>query len=154
MQQQGNTQSHKIATCLIIEDSQFDQQMMARVIARSRQPLNVQVVSTLGAAKKALANGEVSLILLDNNLPDGIGADFALELASHPVHARTPVVMVSDWPTPFMWEKAASAGVLYVVNKSEFGVQYVEQALGKGTRKHPRVKLSNPLDPRSLSKAS
>ena len=133
MQQQGNTQSHKIATCLIIEDSQFDQQMMARVIARSRQPLNVQVVSTLGAAKKALANGEVSLILLDNNLPDGIGADFALELASHPVHARTPVVNRSTRPTPSVWEKAESAVVPDLYNKHDLDVHYVKPPLGNGS---------------------
>jgi len=38
-----------------------------------------------------------------------------------------------------MWEKAASAGVLYVVNKSEFGVRYVEQALQNKPRKRIRV---------------
>jgi response regulator of citrate/malate metabolism len=154
MQQQGTVQSQNIATCLIVEDSQFDQQMMTRVIARSRNPMNVRVASTLSSAKEALAHGDVSLILLDNNLPDGIGADFALELASDPKHAHTPVVIVSDWPTPFMWEKAASAGVLYVVNKSEFGVQYVEQAMGKGAKKRPRVKFPNAPSPSSLRKAS
>lgn len=154
MQQQGTAQSHNIATCLIVEDSQFDQEMMARVIARSQRQMTVQVASTLSAARKALANGEVSLILLDNNLPDGIGADFALELASNPKHASTPVVMVSDWPTPFMWEKAASAGVLYVVNKSEFGIQYVNQALSNGARKRSRVKFSKAPSQASLRKVS
>jgi len=79
------------------------------------------------------------LILLDNNLPDGVGAEFALELAGNPQHASIPVIMVSDWPTPFMWEKAASAGVLYVVNKAEFGVRYVEQALRIGLRRRQRA---------------
>lgn len=127
------------ATCLIIEDSQFDQQMMTRVIAKSDGKMQVRVADTLQSAREALAAGEVSLILLDNNLPDGIGANFAMELASDPRHARTPVIMVSDWPTPFMWEKAASAGVLYVVNKAEFGVRYVEQALRNGIRKPARL---------------
>lgn len=122
-------------TCLIVEDSQFDQQMMTRVIDRSRAQMQVQIAATLDEARAALAKGQVSLILLDNNLPDGIGANFAIELASDPAHATTPVIMVSDWPTPFMWEKAASAGVLYVVNKSEFGVEYVEQAMLGGARK-------------------
>lgn len=126
-------------TCLIVEDSQFDQQMMARVIDRSRAQMNIQIAATLDEARAALAKEQVSLILLDNNLPDGIGANFALELASNPAHATTPVIMVSDWPTPFMWEKAASAGVLYVVNKSEFGVEYVEQAMQSGPRRHLRL---------------
>lgn len=127
------------ATCLIVEDSAFDQEMMARVVDRAQGNMRVQVAATLQSARKALEQGEVSLILLDNNLPDGIGANFALELASDPRHANTPVIMVSDWPTPFMWEKAASAGVLYVVNKSEFGVRYVDQALRTGVKRRPRV---------------
>tara|TARA_R110002020_G_scaffold206021_4_gene410897 strand:- start:35997 stop:36419 length:423 start_codon:yes stop_codon:yes gene_type:complete len=123
--------------CLIIEDSEFDQLMMSRVIGRLRGRMRVKVASSLQAAREALAQGEVSLILLDNNLPDGIGANFAMELASDPNHSRTPVIMVSDWPTPFMWEKAAAAGVLYVVNKAEFGIQYVEHALKCRMRKRP-----------------
>mgnify|MGYP003642267352 FL=1 len=123
--------------CLIIEDSEFDQLMMSRVIGRLRGRMRVKVASSLQAAREALAQGEVSLILLDNNLPDGIGANFAMELASDPSHSRTPVIMVSDWPTPFMWEKAAAAGVLYVVNKAEFGIQYVEHALKSRMRKRP-----------------
>ncbi len=130
--------NHMNAKCLIIEDSQFDQQMMTRVITKLYEQMKVEVASTLQSAREALARGGVSLILLDNNLPDGIGANFALELASDPELASIPVIMVSDWPTPFMWEKAASAGVLYVVNKAEFGTRYVEQALRKPVRRRPR----------------
>jgi response regulator RpfG family c-di-GMP phosphodiesterase len=139
MHQFAATDPSQGATCLIVEDSQFDQQMMTRVIGRSGGKMHVKVAATLESARLALAAGEVSLILLDNNLPDGVGAEFALELAENPKHARIPVIMVSDWPTPFMWEKAASAGVLYVVNKAEFGVRYVEQALRHGLRKRARA---------------
>lgn len=135
MHQHAAVPSPQDATCLIVEDSQFDQQMMARVVDRAHHQMRVKVAATLDEARTALAKGQVSLILLDNNLPDGIGANFALELASNPAHAATPVIMVSDWPTPFMWEKAASAGVLYVVNKAEFGVQYVQQAMQTRPRK-------------------
>jgi DNA-binding response OmpR family regulator len=101
--------------------------------------MRIEVAATLNSARRALASGKVSLILLDNNLPDGIGAEFAIELAADAKLASIPVIMVSDWPTPFMWEKAASAGVLYVVNKAEFGVRYVDQALRNGLRKKARL---------------
>lgn len=121
--------SKKTQTCLIVEDSEFDQEMMKRIIKRSHRDLNVQVVSSLRSARIALKRDDVSLILLDNNLPDGVGANFALELAAHEALRTIPVIMVSDWPSPFMWEKAATAGVLYVVNKSEFGSRYVHAGL-------------------------
>lgn len=139
MQQYAATAPSRSATCLIVEDSQFDQQMMTRVVDRSQGKMRVEVAATLQAARKALAAGKISLILLDNNMPDGLGAEFALELASDPKLSSIPVIMVSDWPTPFMWEKAASAGVLYVVNKAEFGVRYVEQAMRSDLRKGMRL---------------
>ncbi|WP_298859326.1 response regulator [uncultured Sulfitobacter sp.] len=139
MQQHATAIPQKNATCLIVEDSQFDQQMMTRVVGRSQGKMQVQVAATLQSAREALVSGKISLILLDNNMPDGLGAEFAIELASNPKLSTIPVIMVSDWPTPFMWEKAASAGVLYVVNKSEFGVRYVEQAMRSGVRKRARV---------------
>lgn len=139
MQQHITTASFQNATCLIVEDSQFDQQMMTRVVDRSQGKMRVEVAATLQSARDALRSGKISLILLDNNMPDGLGAEFALELAANPSFATIPVIMVSDWPTPFMWEKAASAGVLYVVNKAEFGVRYVEQAMRGGSRKRERV---------------
>lgn len=139
MQQNAHGHHASGSTCLIVEDSAFDQQMMARVVGRAGPKMNVKVAATLQSARRALAAGKISLILLDNNLPDGIGAEFAIELAADPELANIPVIMVSDWPTPFMWQKAASAGVLYVVNKAEFGVRYVDQALRTKPRKQLRV---------------
>lgn len=116
-------------SCLIVEDSAFDREKITRVLRRTLQTVRVEVASTLRSARRALQNGDPALILLDNNLPDGLGADFAQELASDPRLADIPVILVSDWPSPFMWEKAASAGVCYVVTKSEFDGRYVVAAL-------------------------
>ncbi|HSG56832.1 MAG TPA: hypothetical protein VLA45_15395, partial [Paracoccaceae bacterium] len=72
----------KPTTCLIVEDSTFDQLMMTRVIGKTAGKMRVEIAATLHSARAALARGGIGLILLDNNLPDGIGANFALELAS------------------------------------------------------------------------
>ncbi|KIN75306.1 putative response regulator recevier domain protein [Sulfitobacter noctilucae] len=121
-----------IDTCLIVEDSEFDQLKMGRVVRKSCNSMRIEVANTLKSARRMLERGEPALILLDNNLPDGLGADFALELAKDPKLAGVPVIMVSDWPSPIMWEKAASAGVAYVVNKTEFDPKYVHAVLQKG----------------------
>ncbi|WP_341232621.1 response regulator [uncultured Sulfitobacter sp.] len=124
--------------CLIVEDSTFDQVKMTRIIHRNMSDTQIYVATTLREARQTLAKYPVSVILLDNHLPDGLGADFAVELAELKIFSHIAVVMVSDWPTPFMWAKAATAGVLHVVNKSEFGQQYVLDAF-----KHAR-KMGNP----------
>jgi response regulator RpfG family c-di-GMP phosphodiesterase len=123
-------------TCLIVEDSSFDCEKMTRVMQRTREDMRIEVASSLRAARRVLERGSLSLILLDNNLPDGLGADFVQELASDPKLSGIPVIMVSDWPSPFMWEKAAAAGVAYVLSKTEFDGRYVRAALeGKQARR-------------------
>ncbi|MBO9431021.1 response regulator [Sulfitobacter sp. R18_1] len=116
-------------TCLIVEDSEFDRERLHRVLARAYGGMQVEFAPSIEAARRALSAGDKALILLDNNLPDGLGANFALELACDHRHAQTPVIMLSDWPSPVMWEKAASAGVLYVVNKCDFDASYLAAAL-------------------------
>jgi len=127
-------------TCLIVEDSEFDSLRMTRVLNRSLGPVDVKVAATLEHAREMLQTNQIGLILLDNNLPDGLGANFALELAQNSRLAQIPVIMVSDWPSPFMWEKAASAGVLFVVNKTEFNGRYVHAALK--TARDRRLRLN------------
>lgn len=121
--------AHTTARCLIVEDSAFDTEKMTRVIKKTPGKITVETAATLRAARAALAKGETELILLDNNLPDGLGANFALELARNPAMANIPIIMVSDWPSPFMWEKAASAGVAYVLSKTDFDARYVHAVL-------------------------
>lgn len=125
-------------TCLVVEDNAFDQQMMSRAVVCSGHAMQVVVAGTLKAARETLGQGTIRLILLENSLPDGLGANFVLELASDPRFAHIPVIMFSDWPSPFMWDKAAAAGVACLVSKSEFGARHVNEALCY-TRSRQRV---------------
>lgn len=105
--------------CLLIEDSEFDQKVIRRVL----EGLGIQhleIVGTVAEARAYVLRNPVDLILLDNGLPDGFGVDFALELKDRPGLAKIPVVMVSDWPTPFMFDKALIARVRQVLRKDEF----------------------------------
>ena len=123
-------------TCLIVEDSAFDREKMTRVMRKARDDMRIEVAPNLRAARRLLEKGDMALILLDNNLPDGLGAEFVQELARDPRTSDVPVILVSDWPSPFMWEKAAAAGVAYVLSKTEFDIRYVRAALeGKRARK-------------------
>jgi len=125
--------------CLIVEDSEFDSIKLSRVIAGCTKEMRICVAATLKEAREELAEGTTSLILLDNNLPDGLGANFVQELANDAALSQIPVIMVSDWPSPFMWEKASAAGVFYVLNKTEFDGRYVKSALKKGEKRRMRM---------------
>ncbi len=131
----ANTLKHS-GHCLIVEDSVFDSEKMSRVVNQSSKSMAVRIASTLQAAREMLAEAAPTFILLDNNLPDGLGANFALELAQDERLATIPIVMVSDWPSPFMWEKAQSAGVLHVVDKAGFDARYVHAAINATRKRH------------------
>ena len=145
MQTNIRTRPKQLGTCLIIEDSEFDRERLTRIIGKSHHDMQVEVAATLRSARVALGKKRMALILLDNNLPDGLGANFALELADDPQLAQIPVIMVSDWPSPFMWEKAQSAGVAYVLSKMEFDSRYIHAVMSAmGTR--PRNGANQPAN--------
>ena len=58
------------------------------------------------------------MILCDNNLPDGNGTSFAGTLVEDPAYRNTRIVIISGWPSPFMWAKARAAG-LQVIDKND-----------------------------------
>jgi DNA-binding NarL/FixJ family response regulator len=129
----------KIPTCLIVEDSSFDQEKMRRIMKHSFPDMHIEVAATIERAREKMAEHNVTVILLDNSLPDGTGANYAIELREDTAFKRIPIIMVSDWPTPFMFTKAEKAGVSHVVNKSDFGARYVHDALKPPKRASYRV---------------
>ena len=104
--------------CLVIEDSLFDQKMIKRAVAGARIEADLAFADTLDAARHALASNRFSIILCDNNLPDGNGSDFAQELSREPKFRDASIVIISGWPSPFMWAKARAAG-LQVIDKND-----------------------------------
>ncbi len=120
------------AVCLIVEDSEIDQKLIARAIRRAGITVPLKVTGTLRGARQALEREAVRLILLDNTLPDGRGADLALELSQSARFRDIPVALVTDWPSPFMFEKARSAGVREILSKSDLTGARLAQLFARG----------------------
>lgn len=113
--------------CLIVDDETVDRVRMRRILATQHPAPVVKTASTLAEARRQLASRSVSLLFLDNMLPDGVGADFLSELADSADWRAVPVVMVSDWPSPFMYAKARAANVLAVWSKGDFTPERVRR---------------------------
>lgn len=103
---------------LVLEDSAHDQEMIRRAMRGARLDAEIEFVSTIATARKALSQGRYAVILCDNSLPDGSGSEFASELAGVPDLSDVPIAIVSGWPSPFMWDKARAAG-LSVIDKTD-----------------------------------
>lgn len=107
-------------TCLIVDDVEFDRRMMRRVLAKHCPHIAMAVARDLSEARQKLKESEFAIVFLDNALPDGMGVDFLQEMVTDEALRHIPVVIVSDFPTPFMYAKAKAANVCAVWSKREF----------------------------------
>jgi two-component system KDP operon response regulator KdpE len=89
-----------VSTILLVEDEELNRALVKAVLARAdvaavREAAVIYAFS-LASARDKLGAGDVDLILLDMNLPDGNGLNLARELASDgmPAGRRKPVVVV------------------------------------------------------------
>ncbi len=114
--------------CLLVEDSDFDLKRFGRILKAS-VPMELHVATCLNDARKILAQLPVNLIILDNMLPDGLGVDFANLLRKTVRWSKVPIVMVSDHPTPFLYDKANAANIAFVLTKDMFQPRHVRDAL-------------------------
>lgn len=120
--------------CLIVDDLEFDRRMMRRVMSKSCPDVPLVVARNLDEARQRLREQDVTFIFLDNALPDGMGVDFVSEMSEDKALSHVPVVIVSDFPTPFMYAKAQAANVCEVWSKREFVGEAVQRVVSKHTR--------------------
>lgn len=105
-------------SAIVVDDDLVDRRLLVRVLNRGHGVTSILTASNLAQARRQVRDSRADLLVLDNALPDGNGIDFAVELAARP---RSPlIIIVSDWPTPLMHEKAKMAGVRGIIAKADF----------------------------------
>jgi CheY-like chemotaxis protein len=85
--------SPKPAIVLVVEDDEFQQKMLLRLL--QQEQVEVDAALTAAEADAAVRRRTPSLILLDYELPDGDGISWLLGIRSNPAWARIPVVMLT-----------------------------------------------------------
>ncbi len=135
-------------SCLVIEDSLFDQKMVKSAVASARIDTEFTFADTLDAARLALAENRYSVILCDNSLPDGNGTDFAQELSSEPKNRNTVIVIFTGWPSPFMWAKARVAGLQVIDKNNKPHIKLIE-VFKRATGRYPKSAARSTSDRRA-----
>ena len=126
------------ARILYVEASVTSQATLRRLVALVDPRAEIVCAASIAEARALLTVMRVDLILLDNALPDGRGADFAMELAADARHAKTPLALLSDWPSPFMYAKAKAARALGVLSKDEVNATALSNLLSAAHLLPPR----------------
>ncbi|NMO57458.1 response regulator [Actinoplanes sp. TBRC 11911] len=99
---------------LLVEDEPLNRTLVKAVLTRADSPevREAQVLDapTLAVARDYLSAGDIDLVLLDMNLPDGNGLDLARELAADHGRPRPAVVAVTASVLPQDRTAALDAG--------------------------------------------
>lgn len=84
--------------CLVVEDEEFDR--IAISLALKKTGLNLECIEAqnLEDAAGHMANREFDIVFLDHHLPDGLGADFAIELKLDASKKDLRIFMITSAP--------------------------------------------------------
>lgn len=113
---------------LLVEDDVNDARLTTRYLQRWRQPIEVEVLSTLGEADAFLQSvphpHPTSLILLDHMLPGGSSIELVKAIREHPSLRTVPVVVLTGNSNGRIVQQAREAGanscVLKPVDPEDF----------------------------------
>lgn len=110
----------QVERCLVVDDDLFDRMMLRRCLGRDRPDLHIVERASLSGARAYLARNKADLIVLDNRLPDGKGAEFAAELRRDATLRDTMICVVTgqdasglDTVVPALSKDALDSGTLW-----------------------------------------
>lgn len=91
MNNNGGQRTHLV---LIVDDDLVTMQILDGMLRKAG--FETQCANNLADAEVMINSYPISLILLDINLPDGMGLDLCRKLSSQPVTAQIPVLFISS----------------------------------------------------------
>jgi diguanylate cyclase (GGDEF)-like protein len=112
---------------LLVEDDRADALLIAKSLARSSLPFQVEHVDRMSAARAFLGDRSTDVVLLDLGLPDGLGLDNLKELQE--IDSRLPIVIhtISDDESIAM--EAMKAGAQDFLTKDRIDDRHLVRSL-------------------------
>ena len=83
---------------LVLDDNEFDQELIRRSDSRLSLPLETHAVPTIGAFRSALDAKRFDMAIIDCNLPEGDGFEAVSIARGHPLNGGIPAIMVTGQP--------------------------------------------------------
>lgn len=106
-------------TYVLVEDNPFDRAQIRRILSKKDEDVQIVECENIAAARSYLKNGEANIILMDNHLPDGLGSDYAMEIAQDEKLSNIPVIMISDDPASHLNDVRKRAGKTAILSKDD-----------------------------------
>ena len=130
-------------TIFIIENSNFDQNYLSRILGRLGY--RCDAAPTFDDARETVARQAPDLMLLGNGDSGPNSLETAREVQAHPSTARVPIVYLSSDLSPGTRERALEAGVAdYITKPISIRQLYnsIERHVGDSRRMHIRAPMT------------
>jgi DNA-binding NtrC family response regulator len=117
---------------ILVDDEAFVLAILKRILTELAPGYELLSIADGATALALLAQRPVALVVTDQRMPDMDGV--ALTVAIKPVAPQCPVILLTGYPTPEIYQRAQAAGVDYFLAKPfpfEQLVSIVRAALGR-----------------------
>jgi CheY-like chemotaxis protein len=109
------------ARILLVEDQELNRSLVRAILARAKDRrvsgADLTEAHDLGAARRAVADQDFHIVLLDIQLPDGSGLTLLEDLRPRPVESRPAVIALTGGVLPHQRAAALDAGCDEFLNK-------------------------------------
>lgn len=126
---------------LIVEDDMIDRLQVSRAIEKTGLDVELDEALSLLQAREALRMKDFDVVILDNHLPDGYGAQLADEMMKTGLGHGARIVMLTGDPTVIARMSAEPMEGRSVLDKDEFSARRLREILqggGAQDRTHPQ----------------
>ena len=121
-------------TCLLMEDDEFDQEVIRRIAGKSRHAIELETVASIREAREMVSNGRADIVLADYRMPDGDGIEFANELARLAADGAPSVIVVTGESSNAAMIRAIRAGVADFLPKEQLTPELFDAAIDNALR--------------------
>lgn len=121
---------------LLVEDDPADALLIRTMLSEVERTARMDHVTTLAAAKEALATHAHQVVLLDLNLPDSEGLGTLLELAEEEM--EIPVLVLTGLDDRDLGKQAVEGRAQDFLVKGEVNADQLLRAIHHGIRRHRR----------------
>ncbi len=102
-------EQNKMNNILIVDDEEELCELLSMFL--TKQGYTVQVAHTIAQCKAKVSNNNFDLVFMDNNLPDGMGWDYAPRLVEE--HPQTYIALISAYkPTQVKMPAGAKYSII------------------------------------------
>ncbi len=136
-------------TCLLMDDSLFDRQVIRRLVKESRFEVKLIEATNLSETRVLLSASNPDIVLLDYRVPDGDGIDLAQEICEQPNTAHPSVIVVTGEGDEGSAVRAIRCGAADYLCKDALNIDKLdhafERALATRDRPAPSVAQSTSI---------